>query len=285
MALGYGFFDLDCEQKWLWIVILSLASEACGKPIIWNSAWIESFTKIPKNKQFQAIEIFEKFCRLHVSVRDSQPTIRYDTIQGSISATREKTPKRGKTTLPPLAEIWNSHCGALPKVVACGKQRGRLARERVLEQPDMEFWRDVIIRMSSSPFCRGEMNSKEHPNWKADFDFLLKPETANKVAEGKYDRRKPPLASLPLEDPYPKPKPGGIKKNETNKTNPPLKLYAAFQDVPPSHEGAGQPASFGETPELGEVQPNDGRIQDEGIFDPMWTDRIGEDDISGEFFS
>lgn len=43
--------------------------------------------------------------------------------------------------------------------------------------------------MSRSAFLRGEKNDPNgtHKNWKADFDFFLKPDTHAKVAEGKYD--------------------------------------------------------------------------------------------------
>jgi hypothetical protein len=38
--------------------------------------------------------------------------------------------------------------------------------------------------MDASPFCRGETGDR---GWRASFDFLLKPDTATKVLEGKYD--------------------------------------------------------------------------------------------------
>ncbi len=66
-ATGPGFFEFDCEQKWLWVVILSLVSQKNGQPITWSSAYIESITGIKEKKQLQTIEKFEQFSRLRVS--------------------------------------------------------------------------------------------------------------------------------------------------------------------------------------------------------------------------
>jgi hypothetical protein len=100
-----------------------------------------------------------------------------------------KQGKKAPLPLPPLAEIWNKNCGNLPKVQACGKLRTRKANELWKENPSTEYWTEIIIRMSKSDFCLGKKNSEKHPNWIADFDFLLQPETQNKVREGKYDNR------------------------------------------------------------------------------------------------
>ncbi len=78
MATDATFFDLDCEQKWLWIVILSLVSQKNGQTIVWNSSFIHNLTRISKKKQDDTIDIFEKFARLRVTrkvtSRDSPAT-------------------------------------------------------------------------------------------------------------------------------------------------------------------------------------------------------------------
>lgn len=78
LATGPGFFDLDSEQKWLWVVILSLVSQKNGQVILWNFRYIATITKISEKKQIQTIDIFEKFGRLRVSrkvtSRDSPAT-------------------------------------------------------------------------------------------------------------------------------------------------------------------------------------------------------------------
>lgn len=78
VALGDGFHGLTCEQKWVWIVVLSLASKKNGSKFTWNSAYVEAVAGIKPKVQEQALEIFEKFVRLRVSrdvtLRDSPAT-------------------------------------------------------------------------------------------------------------------------------------------------------------------------------------------------------------------
>lgn len=52
-------------------------------------------------------------------------------------------------------------------------------------------------RISTSDFCRG----KNERGWVATFDWLLQPDTAIKVLEGKYDNRgKPTRAEYEYQD-------------------------------------------------------------------------------------
>ncbi len=44
-------------------------------------------------------------------------------------------------------------------------------------------WIDIINRISLSQFCTGTNNR----SWRATFDWLLQPDTALKVLEGKFD--------------------------------------------------------------------------------------------------
>lgn len=98
---------------------------------------------------------------------------------------KEQAPGRAKA-LPPLASFWNENCGNLPKVKACGKDRTRKAELRLKEKPDLQYWAQVISILKASDFCNG----KNERGWRADFDFLLREETANKALEGKYENRK-----------------------------------------------------------------------------------------------
>lgn len=85
--------------------------------------------------------------------------------------------------LPKLAEIWNAHIEKLPRVRGCNNTRTKLARARWKEHPDKDYWVSVVKRLEASSFCIG--NNKQ--GWKANFDFLCRPETHFRVLEGKYD--------------------------------------------------------------------------------------------------
>jgi hypothetical protein len=53
------------------------------------------------------------------------------------------------------------------------------------ERPDRDYWTEVIRRIVASSFCTG----KNDRGWRADIDFLIRPETHHRVQEGKYDDR------------------------------------------------------------------------------------------------
>jgi len=48
-------------------------------------------------------------------------------------------------------------------------------------------WRDhineALQRVAKSPFCRGQSER----GWRADIDWMLRPDTLTKITEGKYD--------------------------------------------------------------------------------------------------
>lgn len=82
IATGPAFFDFDCEQKWLWVFILSLVSQKNGEPIVWSTSFCQSLTKIKPSKQEETIDLYEKFARLRVSrevtLRDPAQVAHYE---------------------------------------------------------------------------------------------------------------------------------------------------------------------------------------------------------------
>lgn len=82
IATGPGFYGLDCEQRWLWIFLLCLVSQANGEPIVWNSAYAGGLTGVSEKKQDETLEIFEKFVRLRV-VRKVTSTTSHATQQNT----------------------------------------------------------------------------------------------------------------------------------------------------------------------------------------------------------
>jgi len=122
------------------------------------------------------------------------------SIKADVETETKHSPQEVKNTLPEssnpkprgtcpddLLNAWNTHCGDLPKATKLSGQRERAARSRLKENPSMEYWLEIIRRITASPFCTGDNDR----GWRADIDWLLKPETNIRVAEGKYDDRKP----------------------------------------------------------------------------------------------
>lgn len=81
-----------------------------------------------------------------------------------------------------MIEIWNAHRGNLPEARSCSSSRMKKIKLRWPEQSP-EQWAITIQKMAASAFCNG----KGSTGWRADFDFILKPDTWAKVNEGKYD--------------------------------------------------------------------------------------------------
>jgi hypothetical protein len=119
-----------------------------------------------------------------------RPTRRDETRRdetGRDETGRDETDETVRASaLGPLADLWNSNCGDLPKIEANQGKRKTHSSARWQEKPDPDFWQSVIARIASSSFCKGE----NERGWRADFDFLVKPDTYAKVCEGKYDNRK-----------------------------------------------------------------------------------------------
>lgn len=83
-----------------------------------------------------------------------------------------------------LQSLWNAEAHpTLPRWQGMSDKRKRAAAARLRERP-LQVWSEVIRRLSASPFCRGE----EGGGWRASPDWILQPDVADKVLEGKYDR-------------------------------------------------------------------------------------------------
>ena len=62
------------------------------------------------------------------------------------------------------------------------------------ERPLVE-WSAIIDRVAASDFCNGRIPGRE---WVANFDWLVRPETAIKVMEGMYDNRAAAPKAVPF---------------------------------------------------------------------------------------
>lgn len=87
-----------------------------------------------------------------------------------------------------LMEIWNEHRGSLPECKSISPDRMRHAKARCADQPDEAMWITTVKAIASDPFCRGQNDR----GWRADFDYLLRPNTWVKAAEGRYGPRGSP---------------------------------------------------------------------------------------------
>lgn len=103
--------------------------------------------------------------------------------------------------LPVIAQIWNEWADPFfPKVesMSTASVRYKQAQERWeetvkkhhgIEENTRAYWVGVIQRVNKSAFCKGANDRK----WIASIDFLVRPDSAAKVLEGKYDGKEAAL--------------------------------------------------------------------------------------------
>lgn len=102
-------------------------------------------------------------------------------------ANSESEEKEGQDAVPEKfveVRLWNAK-KVLPQVKSVSSGRATAIRARRRDQ----FWADnfsaALDKIISSEFCMG----KNDRGWRADFDFVLRPDSVAKVMEGKYDNR------------------------------------------------------------------------------------------------
>ena len=114
------------------------------------------------------------------------PQVRLDKV--SIGNTKENYQKKAEE----VAAYWNEKaktCSIRPMQKLTGKRITAL-KER-LKDYSVEDMKKAIDRIVVSDFCNG----KGERGWKADIDFLLRPDTITKILEGKYDNQTTTFAS------------------------------------------------------------------------------------------
>lgn len=170
-----------CSQ---WVLITNWSHQRINRPVP---------TKI-KNEEIQwhetshSLNFDEDSLSAHCKDRIGKDRIGKDRIGGDVKGeinTKEKTQKTSPLPHLILIDLWNQHCGKLPKVSKTNPTRVKSMKARWSEEPNEEYWIGVISKIRESKFCNGE----NERGWLANFDFLLKPDTHIKAGEGQYESR------------------------------------------------------------------------------------------------
>ena len=96
---------------------------------------------------------------------------------------RERRKRRPPAPVSEIVDLYLSNLPELPGVVSITDKRKRhieTVHTGIMES-DLDNWRGYFQAVARSPFLTGKVK-----DWRADFDFLIKPETPIKVLEGKY---------------------------------------------------------------------------------------------------
>ena len=82
-----------------------------------------------------------------------------------------------------ILEMYHTQCPSLPKVMKLTGARIKAVNARLKEYSEDDI-ETAFIKAENSPFLRGEKSE-----WKASFDWIMKPNNMPKILEGNYDDR------------------------------------------------------------------------------------------------
>lgn len=82
-----------------------------------------------------------------------------------------------------IRELFNEICASFPKIQIIDGQRKKAVSARFKTYGDITSFQALFEKAESSSFLKGNNDR----NWRADFDWLMKPTNMAKVLEGKYD--------------------------------------------------------------------------------------------------
>ena len=82
-----------------------------------------------------------------------------------------------------LLNFWNSHRGDMPAIKSMTDSRKRAVRS-ILKKQSLDELKDVILKAGQSDFLNGRVKE-----FRASFDWILKPANFTKIAEGNYTNR------------------------------------------------------------------------------------------------
>jgi hypothetical protein len=187
-----AIFELSDGQKVLYLFVLCEASKKNSGRVSLTSEYLSAVLKrkpseiIRDSEHLKSVGVLTENPAAFSRLNDGkEPALR--------PATDERTNETGLTENPaanaahPIVEIWNRERGTLAGVRGISGSRAKALKLRWEENPSEAFWIEVITRAAASPFLTG----KNDRNWRADFDFILKPDSAHRILEGKYDGKGP----------------------------------------------------------------------------------------------
>lgn len=91
--------------------------------------------------------------------------------------------KPSKIDFENILNFWNSHRGDMPAIKSMTDSRKRAVRS-ILKKQSLDELKDVILKAEQSDFLNGRVKE-----FRASFDWILKPANFTKILEGNYTNR------------------------------------------------------------------------------------------------
>jgi hypothetical protein len=126
-------------------------------------------------KEFPAVETSEK----HVMAAGN--------CESESEKEKEKEKEKGENkdmSLSPLFQLWNDVMQE-PKELVLNENEIKICEQRLIEKP-LEEWREIFLKIKSTPFLCGQNNS----GWRASLSWIVKDSiNCMKVMNGNYDSK------------------------------------------------------------------------------------------------
>lgn len=159
------------------------SDEHCGYLLICQESGRRGGLKRELNRSNNYHNIIDESSKGSLGFVPSSSSSSSSSLSSSKKEEYMSSDKQMTHPLHELIEIWNENCGSLPKVKASNPMRQRMTLARWKENPDPEYWKQVVIKITKSKFCSGTNKN----GWRANYNFFIRPETHLKVSEGNYD--------------------------------------------------------------------------------------------------
>jgi len=145
--------------------------------ILPNTTWPKRSVAGDRNGQ---VEVTETVSSLYTEITDK------DYIQRKDLKHTEVTDSVSSESVPydEIVEIYHNKCLDLPKVVKLTDARKKYLNARWKEYPSLDFWNQFFETVAKSNFLNGKVNE-----FKANFEWLIRPNNFVKVLEGNYNGR------------------------------------------------------------------------------------------------
>ncbi len=98
---------------------------------------------------------------------------------------KERIKEKDPACIKKFVDLFNQLCPSLPTVRDITKSRKEKIGLRLSSDSDMQFWEDIFKSCEKSDFLSGRAS-----DWRASFDWIMKPSNLQKIKEGTYDNKK-----------------------------------------------------------------------------------------------
>lgn len=114
-------------------------------------------------------------------------------------ASVKKADKKQDIKYQSIIDSYNTICKSLPKSLKVNDSKRRLIKARIAEGYKFEDFEKAFINAEASDLLTGRTPGKDHENFKANFDWILKPANFCKVLENCYESTAAKTQSYDLE--------------------------------------------------------------------------------------